>query len=98
MFHVKYHKQLNIFDPWAYLGPKRRKLLDDSCAGLFQQKILPKIPGYLNTPRRTHWWIEKRHVMFIYKVCHSHLTINKLNRGANLVWNYQKNTVNNDIL
>jgi len=44
MFHVKNHKQHNIFDPWAHLGPKRRKLLNDSWAGLFQQKILPELP------------------------------------------------------
>ncbi len=44
MFHVKNHKQLNIFDPWGHLGPKRRKLLVDSWSGLFQQKILPKLP------------------------------------------------------
>ncbi len=44
MFHVKNHKQLNIFDPWGHLGPKRRKLLDNSWSGLFQQKILPKLP------------------------------------------------------
>ncbi len=44
MFHVKNHKQLNIFDPWGHLGPKRRRLLDDSWSGLFQQKILPKLP------------------------------------------------------
>ena len=44
MFHVKNHKQRNIFDPWGHLGPKRRKLLDDSWAGLFQQKSLPALP------------------------------------------------------
>lgn len=44
MFHVKNHKQLNIIDPWGHLGPKRRKLLDDSWAGLFQSKILPDLP------------------------------------------------------
>lgn len=44
MFHVKNHKQLNIFDPWVHLGPKRRKLLDSSWPGLFQQKILPELP------------------------------------------------------
>lgn len=44
MFHVKNHKQLNIFDPWAHLGGKRRKLLENSWAGLFQQKILPELP------------------------------------------------------
>jgi len=44
MFHVKNHKQLNIFDPWAHLGSKRRKLLDSSWAGLFQKHILPELP------------------------------------------------------
>lgn len=44
MFHVKNHKQLNIFDPWGHMGPKRRKLLDKSWSGLFQQKVLPKLP------------------------------------------------------
>ena len=44
MFHVKNHKQLNIFDPWIHLGAKRRKLLENSWAGLFQQEILPKLP------------------------------------------------------
>ena len=44
MFHVKNHKQLNIIDPWAHLGPKRRKLLDSSWAGLFQHHILPQLP------------------------------------------------------
>lgn len=44
MFHVKNHKQVHIFDPWGHLGPKRRKLLDKSWSGLFQQKILPTLP------------------------------------------------------
>jgi hypothetical protein len=44
MFHVKNHKQRNIFDPWAHLGPKRRKMLEKSWAGLFQTKILPTLP------------------------------------------------------
>ena len=44
MFHVKNHKQLNICDPWVHLGPKRRKVLEDSWAGLFQKKILPELP------------------------------------------------------
>ena len=44
MFYIKNHKQGYIFDPWGHLGPKRRKLLDDSWAGLFQQKILPTLP------------------------------------------------------
>ena len=44
MFHVKNHKQHHIFDPWGYLGPKRRKELENSWAGLFQKKILPELP------------------------------------------------------
>ncbi len=44
MFHVKNHKQGHIFDPWGHLGPKRRKLLDGSWSGLFQQEILPYLP------------------------------------------------------
>ncbi len=44
MFHVKNYKQLNILDPWAHLGPKRRNLLNGSWPGLFQQKILPELP------------------------------------------------------
>ena len=44
MFHVKNHKQGYIFDPWGHLGPKRRKLLDSSWSGLFQQEILPILP------------------------------------------------------
>lgn len=55
MFHVKNHKQLNLFDPWGHLGPKRRKLLDSSWSGLFQQKILPELP--VETLRsRYHEW------------------------------------------
>ena len=44
MFYVKNHKQRNIFDPWDHLGPKRRKMLAKSWAGLFQTKILPTLP------------------------------------------------------
>jgi len=44
MFYVKNHKQLNMFDPWEYLGPKRRKELDKSWSGLFRHKILQTLP------------------------------------------------------
>lgn len=44
MFHVKNHKQGNIFDPWDYLGPKRRDSLDNSWSGLFRKEILPELP------------------------------------------------------
>ena len=44
MFNAKNHKQLNMFDPWEYMGPKRRKELDKSWAGLFRHKILKTLP------------------------------------------------------
>ena len=44
MINIKNHKQLQIFDLWSHLGPKRRKLLDESWAGLFQSEILPVLP------------------------------------------------------
>jgi hypothetical protein len=49
MFHTKDHKTLNIFDPFAYLGEKRRKLLDVSWASLFREDILPNLPVSLLT-------------------------------------------------
>jgi hypothetical protein len=33
-------RQGHLIDPWAHLGPKRRKLLENSWAGLFRQEIL----------------------------------------------------------
>jgi hypothetical protein len=44
MITVKDHKTLPLFDPWGFLGPKRRQLLDDSWAGLFREYILPILP------------------------------------------------------
>lgn len=44
MIRIKDHKQLEIFDPWAFLSPKRRRMLDESWAGLFQKEILPVLP------------------------------------------------------
>ena len=44
MFYSKNHKQLNIFDPWGHLGPKRRKMMDKSWSGLFRREILPELP------------------------------------------------------
>ena len=45
MVHVNNHKQLQTFDPWDFLGEKRRKLMDASWAGIFQKKILPILPA-----------------------------------------------------
>jgi len=44
VINIKNHKQQQIFDPWSYLGPKRRRLLDESWAGLFQREILHELP------------------------------------------------------
>ena len=44
MIHIKNQKQNTLFDPWAFLGPKRRKLLDQSWAGLFQKDLLGELP------------------------------------------------------
>jgi hypothetical protein len=33
-----------LFDPWSFLGPKRRRLLDRSRAGAFQREVLPRLP------------------------------------------------------
>jgi len=44
MFHAKNDKQPYIFDPFTYLGDKRRRLLDESWAGVFRSKILHVLP------------------------------------------------------
>ena len=44
MLNIKNPNQLNIFDPWEFLTPKRRKMLDESWPGLFRECILPTIP------------------------------------------------------
>jgi hypothetical protein len=44
MIHFKDHKTLDIFDPFAFLGPKRKRLMDTSWAKLFRDEILPGLP------------------------------------------------------
>ena len=44
MFHIKDRKTGQLFDQWNHLGPKRRKLLNESWAGLFRQILLPELP------------------------------------------------------
>lgn len=44
MFYTKDHKTLNMFDPFEHLGPRRRKLLENSWAHLFREEILPFLP------------------------------------------------------
>jgi hypothetical protein len=44
MIRYNDHKQQQLFDPWEFLGEKRRKLLDTSWSGIFQKEILPILP------------------------------------------------------
>src|SRR4030067_1517501 len=44
MFHARDCKTGPLFDKWAYMGPKRRKLLDDSWAALSRREISPELP------------------------------------------------------
>jgi hypothetical protein len=44
MIHTRDHQTPYLFDPWDYLGPKRRKLLTESWAGVFKEHILRELP------------------------------------------------------
>ncbi len=44
MIRIKDHKTRYIFDPWDYLCPKGRKLMEESRAGVFRQEILNELP------------------------------------------------------
>ena len=44
MILIKDHKQTELFDPWRFLSPKRRQLLDKTWPGLFKNIILPELP------------------------------------------------------
>lgn len=44
MIFTRDHKTAYIFDPWHFLGQKRRRLLDESWAALFREHILCELP------------------------------------------------------
>ena len=44
MIHTRDHQTPYLFDPWDYLGPKRKRLLSESWAGLFREHILAELP------------------------------------------------------
>jgi len=44
MIRIKDHKQRDIFDPWHFLSPKRRRMLDESWPGLFREHLLDEMP------------------------------------------------------
>ena len=50
MIHTKDHRTGYLFDPWGHLGPKRRKLMERSWAGLFREHILCELPIHKLAP------------------------------------------------
>jgi hypothetical protein len=50
MVHAKDHKTGYLFDPWKHLGPKRKRLLQESWAGLFRDHILCELPVHELSP------------------------------------------------
>lgn len=44
MIRIKDHKQLELFDSWNFLSPKRRQMLDDSWPGFFRDQLLSELP------------------------------------------------------
>ena len=50
MIYTKDRKTAPLFNPLGHLGPKRRKLMDESWAGLFRKHILCELPVNRMTP------------------------------------------------
>ena len=50
MIYTKDRKTAPLLDPLRHLGPKRRKLMDESWAGLFRKHILCELPVNRITP------------------------------------------------
>ena len=44
MLRVKSRKQQHLFDPWQFLSPKRRDMLDQGWPGFFREHILDLLP------------------------------------------------------
>jgi hypothetical protein len=44
MIRINDHKQQDLFDPWHFLSPKRRRMLDESWPGLFREHLLCELP------------------------------------------------------
>ena len=44
MRHARDHATPPLFDPFVHVGPKRRRMLDQSWAGLFRTEVLPHLP------------------------------------------------------
>ncbi|MBM4312528.1 MAG: transposase, partial [Deltaproteobacteria bacterium] len=50
MIHTRDHQTDYLFDPWSYLGPKRRKLMEASWAGVFREHIIRELPVHKIAP------------------------------------------------
>lgn len=44
MIRINDHKQQPLFDPWRFLSPKRRRMLEESWPGLFREHLLAELP------------------------------------------------------
>jgi len=44
MLRVKSRKQQHLFDPWQFMSPKRRKMLDHDWPGFFRAHVLELLP------------------------------------------------------
>lgn len=44
MLTVRDHLSGDLFDPWEYLGPQRRRVLQQSWAGVFRDYLLQHLP------------------------------------------------------
>jgi len=44
MLTLRDHRSRDLFDPWEYLGPQRRRLLKRSWAGVFRDFLLERLP------------------------------------------------------
>jgi len=44
MIHIKSNKQQDLFDPWSFLSPKRRRMLENDWPGLFREHLLDELP------------------------------------------------------
>jgi hypothetical protein len=44
MLTIRDHQTGDLFDPWAYLGEQRRRLLDRSWAAVFREYLLNQLP------------------------------------------------------
>jgi Transposase DDE domain/Transposase domain (DUF772) len=44
MIHIKDHKTPDMFDPFPFLGPKRKQRIKESWATVFREHILPMLP------------------------------------------------------